>query len=115
MEDWEVPVSGIRDWTYTLIDLFGLENITAFRNRAMENPLNEREAMMLAYEGEVLSNHGAVTKRVTAWRSTITVAQRHAPPVHPLDSEQHLLSILNDTPYPSRCPRGRADPRYWRL
>ncbi|SJL13953.1 uncharacterized protein ARMOST_17404 [Armillaria ostoyae] len=28
MEDWEVPVSEIRDWTYTLIDLFGYGNST---------------------------------------------------------------------------------------
>ncbi|SJL13969.1 uncharacterized protein ARMOST_17421 [Armillaria ostoyae] len=54
MEDWEVPVSEIRDYTYKLIDLFGFEYVTAFRNRAIETPLNEREAMMLAYEGEVL-------------------------------------------------------------
>ncbi|SJL13986.1 uncharacterized protein ARMOST_17438 [Armillaria ostoyae] len=99
MEDWEVPVSEIRDYTYKLIDLFGFENVTAFRNRAMENPLNEREAMMLAYEGEVLNNHVAVTERVAAWKSEISVVQSHAPPVHPFDSEQRLLAILNNTPY----------------
>ncbi|SJL13959.1 uncharacterized protein ARMOST_17411 [Armillaria ostoyae] len=100
MEDWEVPVSEIRDWTYTLasttIDLPGLGNVTAFRNRAMKIPLNERELMMLAYEGEVLMT---VTERVTAWRSAITVARSHAPPVHPFDSEQRLLAILNNMPY----------------
>ncbi|PBK62453.1 hypothetical protein ARMSODRAFT_964143 [Armillaria solidipes] len=132
MEGWEVPVSEIRDYTYKLvstvaimegspliatsqIDLFGFGNITAFRNRAMETPLNEREAMMLAYEGEVLvsesnslqnwrahweqNNRVAVTERVAAWKSEISVVQSHAPPVHPFDSEQRLLAILNNSPY----------------
>ncbi|PBK90495.1 hypothetical protein ARMGADRAFT_1032502 [Armillaria gallica] len=108
MEGWGVPVSEIRDWAYTLIDIFGfLGSITAIRNRAMETLLNEREAMMLAYEGEVLNwrayweqnNHVAVTKLVTAWRSAITVAQRHVPPVHPFNSGQCLLVILNNMPY----------------
>ncbi|KAK0209514.1 hypothetical protein IW262DRAFT_1302230 [Armillaria fumosa] len=54
LEDWEVPVSEIRDWTYTLIDLFGIENVGAFRVRAMGYPMYERDAMKLAYEGELL-------------------------------------------------------------
>ncbi|PBK62451.1 hypothetical protein ARMSODRAFT_605595 [Armillaria solidipes] len=80
MEDWEVPVSEIRDYTYTLvsttvfskrspliatlqIDLFGFEDVTAFRDKAMETPMNERDAMMLAYEGEVLvSGSNSITE-----------------------------------------------------
>ncbi|KAK0433271.1 hypothetical protein EV421DRAFT_1741718 [Armillaria borealis] len=42
MEDWEVPVSEICNWTYTLIDLFGYGNVMSFRDKAMESPLNER-------------------------------------------------------------------------
>ncbi|KAK0221166.1 hypothetical protein EDD85DRAFT_1028387 [Armillaria nabsnona] len=99
MEDWEVPVSEIRDWTYTLIDVFGFENVRMLRERALENSLDQRGAMMLAYEGEVLNNHVAVADRVTAWRNTVTVARSHAPPVHLFDSEQRLLAILNDRPY----------------
>ncbi|KAK0221097.1 hypothetical protein EDD85DRAFT_983313 [Armillaria nabsnona] len=123
MEDWEVPVSEIRDWTYTLgspliatsqIDLFGFGNVTAFRSRAMENPLSQREAMMLAYEGEVLNwrahwgqnNHVAVTEHVTAWRSAITVAQSHVSPVHPFDSQKRLLAILNRLYVPHKAPDG---------
>ncbi|PBK90424.1 hypothetical protein ARMGADRAFT_1166856 [Armillaria gallica] len=79
------------------IDLFGLENVTASRNRTIETPLNERDAMMLAYEGK--NNHVAVTESVTAWRSAVTVTGSHAPPVHPFHSEQRLLAIPNDRPY----------------
>ncbi len=132
MEDWEVPVFEIRDWTYTLvsttvyskgspliatsqIDIFGFDDVRMLRERALETSLDHRGAMMLAYEGEVLvseskcimnwrahweqNNHVAVTERVTAWRSTVTVAGNHAPPVHPFDSEQCLLAILTDRPY----------------
>ncbi len=128
MEDWEAPVSEIRDWTYTLvsttaysngsppiarsqIDAFGFENVRMLRMRALENSLDQRGAMMLAYEGKVLvselnwrahweqNNHVAVTERVTVWRNTVTVARSHAPPVHLFDSEQRLLAILNDRPY----------------
>ncbi|PBK62477.1 hypothetical protein ARMSODRAFT_980741 [Armillaria solidipes] len=96
MEDREVPVSEIRDWTYKLL-----------RERALETSLDQSDAMLLAYEGEVLNwrphweqnNHVAVTDRVTAWRSTIAVAQSHTLPVHPFDSEQPLLAILNNRPY----------------
>ncbi len=84
------------------------------RERALETSLNGRDAMLLVYEGEVLvsalnsiiwrvhweqNNHVAVTERVTAWRSEISVAQNYAPPVHPFDSEQRLLVIPNDRPY----------------
>ncbi len=66
-EDREVPVSGIRKWTYILvneiaytkgspliatsqIDIFGFGNVAA----AMEVPLNERDVLLFACEGEVL-------------------------------------------------------------
>ncbi len=45
------------------------------------------------------NNHVVVTEHVTAWRSEISVAHSHAPPVPPFDSEQCLLAILNDRPY----------------
>ncbi|KAK0468877.1 hypothetical protein IW261DRAFT_1013936 [Armillaria novae-zelandiae] len=90
-EDWKVPVSEIRDRTHTLIDLFGIGNVRAFRHSAMGY---ERDAMIIAYKGEILIKHVAVTERVTAWRSQIPVARSHAQPVHPC-----LLAVLDDTPY----------------
>ncbi len=71
MEDCEVPVSEIRSWTYTLvsaiaytkgspliatsqIEIFGFETVVAFRDKAMESPLDERCVLLLACEGEVL-------------------------------------------------------------
>ncbi len=71
MEDWEVPVSEIRDWIYTLVsttvysrgspliatsqvDIFGFDNVRMLRERALETSPDHRGAMMLAYEGEVL-------------------------------------------------------------
>ncbi len=80
MEDWEVPVSEIRSWTYTLactiaytkgspliatsqIGLFGYRNVMSFRDKAMENPLNKRAVLLLACEGEVLvSTSNSITK-----------------------------------------------------
>ncbi len=63
MEDCEVPVSGIRSWTYTLvsaiaytkrspliatseIEALGFEKVVAFRDRAMESPLNKGDAVV---------------------------------------------------------------------
>ncbi|KAK0468888.1 hypothetical protein IW261DRAFT_1426082 [Armillaria novae-zelandiae] len=121
-EDWEVPVSETRVWTYTLgspliatsqINLFGVGNVAAWRKRVMGYPMYERDAMMLAYEGEVLNwrahwkqrDHVAVTERVTTWRSQILVIQGHALPVHPFESEQRFLASLNNPPYtPSDGP-----------
>ncbi|PBK62468.1 hypothetical protein ARMSODRAFT_980734 [Armillaria solidipes] len=104
-EDWEVPASEIREWTYTLIDLFGYENVLYFRDKAMESPLNERAVMLLACEGEVLRNHTAVCDRVTAWRNNVTVVPSHAPPIHPFDSHRRVFSFLNDEPYnPGEAP-----------
>ncbi len=80
MEGWEVPVSEIRSWTYTLactiaymkgspliatsqIGLFGYRNVMYFRDKAMENPLNKRAVLLLACEGEVLvSTSNRITK-----------------------------------------------------
>ncbi len=80
MEDWEVPVSEIRSWTYTLVSaiaymkgspliatsqirVFGFEAVVAFRNRVIENPLDKRGALLLACEGEVLvSASNSITK-----------------------------------------------------
>ncbi len=80
MEDWEVPVSEICSWTYTLactiaymkgssliatlqIGLFGYRNVMYFRDKAMENPLNKRAVLLLACEGEVLvSTSNRITK-----------------------------------------------------
>ncbi|KAK0221141.1 hypothetical protein EDD85DRAFT_1028373 [Armillaria nabsnona] len=105
MEDWKVPVSEIRSWTYTLIEVFGFETVVAFRNRAIESPLEERGALLLACEGEVLRNHAAVSDRVTAWRNKITVVPSHVPPVHPFDEHRRVFSFLNDEPYtPGKAP-----------
>ncbi|KAK0433239.1 hypothetical protein EV421DRAFT_1910235 [Armillaria borealis] len=95
----EVPVSEIRDWTYTLINLFGYGNVMSFRDKAMENPLNERAVLLLACEGEVLRNHAAVSDRVTAWRNNVAVVPSHAPPIHPFDLQRRVFSFLNDEPY----------------
>ncbi|PBK90528.1 hypothetical protein ARMGADRAFT_299518 [Armillaria gallica] len=71
MEDWEVPVSEIRSWTYTLgsmitymkgspliatsqIEVFGFENVRMLRERTLESTLDERGVLLLACEGEVL-------------------------------------------------------------
>ncbi len=71
MEDWEVPVSKIRSWTYTLgsmityvkgspliatsqIEVFGFENVQMLRERTLESTLDERGVLLLACEGEVL-------------------------------------------------------------
>ncbi len=65
MEDWEVPVSEIRDWTYTLvsttvylkelpliatmqIDIFSFDNVQMLRERTLETSLDHRGVMMLA-------------------------------------------------------------------
>ncbi|KAK0435559.1 hypothetical protein EV421DRAFT_2022507 [Armillaria borealis] len=107
MEDWEVPVSEIRSWTYTLIEVFGFETVVAFRNRAIESPLDERGALLLACEGEVLRqrNHAAVSDRVTAWRNNVAVVLSHAPPIHPFDSHRRVFSFLYDEPYtPGEAP-----------
>ncbi|KAK0209685.1 hypothetical protein IW262DRAFT_1302140 [Armillaria fumosa] len=56
LEDWEVLESKIRDWIYILIDLFGIENVGAFMVREMRDPMYERDAMRLAYGGEVLAS-----------------------------------------------------------
>ncbi|KAK0435117.1 uncharacterized protein EV420DRAFT_1653414 [Desarmillaria tabescens] len=92
MEDWEAPMSDIRDWTYILIGVFGFENVKALRERALETPLNERDAMLLACEGEVL-------------RSNIPIVPSHELPIHPFDTHRHLLSILNGMDYvPGEVP-----------
>ncbi|KAG7441047.1 uncharacterized protein BT62DRAFT_556025 [Guyanagaster necrorhizus] len=40
-----------------------------------------------------------------AWRSNIDVVPSHAPPMHPFDSDQRRLSILNDGSYvPGEAP-----------
>ncbi|SJL13956.1 uncharacterized protein ARMOST_17408 [Armillaria ostoyae] len=94
MEDWEVPVFEIRDYTYKLIDTMGIENVRMLRERALETSLNGRDEMLRVYKGEVLNNHVAVTKRVTAWRSEISVAQSHALSVHPANSTMRRPSIV---------------------
>ncbi|KAK0196254.1 hypothetical protein F5146DRAFT_1133750 [Armillaria mellea] len=86
LQDWEVPGSEVWDYTYKL-------------GEGLETSLDHGEAMMLVYHGEVLSEHLAIHEQVTAWRSQISVAHSHAPPVHPFDSECRLLAILNDAPY----------------
>ncbi|KAK0481158.1 hypothetical protein EDD18DRAFT_1359920 [Armillaria luteobubalina] len=98
-EDGDVAESEIRDWIYILIDLFGIEDVGDFTVRAMGDPMYERDAMILAYGGEVLRDHVVVTKRVTAWRNSIPVVQSHGPPVHPFDSEQRSLAIPDGTLY----------------
>ncbi|KAK0433246.1 hypothetical protein EV421DRAFT_1741695 [Armillaria borealis] len=104
-EDWEVPVSEIREWTYTLIELFGYGSALSFRDKAMESPLNERAVMLLACEGEVLRNYAAVSDRVTAWRNNVTVVPSHAPSIHPFDSHRRVFSFLNSEPYtPGEAP-----------
>ncbi|KAK0461495.1 hypothetical protein IW261DRAFT_1428532 [Armillaria novae-zelandiae] len=75
--------------------------------KALETPLDHRRAMLLVYQGEVLNwrahweqrYHVAVTRRVTAWRSSVPVVQSHLPPVHPFDWEQRLLAILDNRQY----------------
>ncbi|PBK62487.1 hypothetical protein ARMSODRAFT_1024898 [Armillaria solidipes] len=99
MEDWEVPVSEICSWTYTLIKVFGFETVVAFRDRATERPLNKRGALLLACERDVLRNHAAVNDRVTAWRNNVSVVPNHTPPIHPFDSHRRVFSFLNDEPY----------------
>ncbi len=144
MEDWEVPVSKIRDWTYALvsttvyskgspliatsqIDVFSSGNVTAFRNRVMETLWNEREAMMLAYEGEVLVNElNSMTElesllgaeqSCSGHRTRNSLEECHYCHTEPCatcaplrlramlarDPEQHAI-------YPSRRPRRRSDP-----
>ncbi|KAK0221101.1 hypothetical protein EDD85DRAFT_941532 [Armillaria nabsnona] len=98
MEDWKVPVSEIRPWTYTLIEDFGFETVVAFRNRAIKSPLEERGALLLACEGEILrSGYGLEEQNY--------VVPSHAPPVHPFDSHRRVFSFLNDGPYtPGKAP-----------
>ncbi|PBK90502.1 hypothetical protein ARMGADRAFT_1082752 [Armillaria gallica] len=99
MDDWEVPVSEVHNWTYTLINLIDFANVTMFRDRAMEAPLNERDILLLACEGEVLRNHAAVSDHVTTWRDNVAVEPIRAPPIHPFDSHRRVFSFLNDEPY----------------
>ncbi|KAK0196273.1 hypothetical protein F5146DRAFT_321573 [Armillaria mellea] len=106
MDDWELPVSRIRSWTYTLIEVFGFDMVVAFRNRALEGPLDERGMAHLACEGEVLEHHTAVSDRIMAWRGDIeaTVPSR-GPPIYLFDSHRRVFSFFNDEPYtPGEAP-----------
>ncbi|KAK0196275.1 hypothetical protein F5146DRAFT_1133770 [Armillaria mellea] len=103
MDNWELPMSEICLWTYTLIQAFGFDMVVTFRNRALEGPLDERGMARLAYEGE--KHHVAVSDRVMAWRESITVVPNHTPPIHPFDSHRRVFSFFNDEPYtPGEAP-----------
>ncbi|KAK0196299.1 hypothetical protein F5146DRAFT_1176661 [Armillaria mellea] len=93
MYDWELPVSEIRSWTYTLIQVFGFDTVVAFRNRALEGPLDEKG---MAASG---------LDRVIAWRGNIEAIPSHAPPIHPYDSHCRVFSFFNDEPHtPGEAP-----------
>ncbi|KAK0468872.1 hypothetical protein IW261DRAFT_1517283 [Armillaria novae-zelandiae] len=120
MDDWEVPVSEIRSWTYTLvgtiaytkdlplivalqIDVLGFDTVVAFRNKALEGSLDERGVQLLVHWGQ--ENHAAVTNRVRAWRNNIAVIPSHLPPIHPFDAHRRVFSFFNDEPYtPGEAP-----------
>ncbi|KAK0196247.1 hypothetical protein F5146DRAFT_1133744 [Armillaria mellea] len=105
MEDWEVPVSEIRSWTYTLIEVFGFDTMIAFHERALEGPLDEEGMAHLACEGEVLEHHAAVSDHVMAWRDNVAAVASHTPPIHPFDSHHHVFSFFKDEPYtPGEAP-----------
>ncbi len=71
MEDWEVPISEVREWTYTLvstiaymkgsslitrsqIEAFGYEDVRMLKERALKSPSDERGVLFLACEREIL-------------------------------------------------------------
>ncbi|KAK0196256.1 hypothetical protein F5146DRAFT_1176549 [Armillaria mellea] len=98
-ENWEVPGFEIWDYTYKLIDEIGFDNVRMMGGRELETSQDHRGAMVLVFQGEVLSEHLAIHERVTAWRGQISVAHSHTPPVHTFDSERPLLAkILPDVP-----------------
>ncbi|KAK0446947.1 uncharacterized protein EV420DRAFT_1647841 [Desarmillaria tabescens] len=97
LEEWEVTVSDIRDWTYMLKNVLGFRKVLTLEERALETLLNEKDVLLLA---EFLRNHSTVTDRVTVWRRNIAVVSpNHSPPKHPFDSHQCLLLILDARPY----------------
>ncbi|KAG7441192.1 uncharacterized protein BT62DRAFT_1012004 [Guyanagaster necrorhizus] len=82
----------------------------------METPLNERDKILFACEGEILDNHLGVVEQVTAWRNEIDTLTSDTPPIHPFDVHRHTLSISNDNPYvPDEAPDDAPilDPNVW--
>ncbi|KAK0209506.1 hypothetical protein IW262DRAFT_1302222 [Armillaria fumosa] len=71
MEDWEVPVSEIRDYTYKLIDAMGFENVRMLTERTLGTSLDA------GCSAPCLRRRGF--ERVTTRRSQIPVAQSYAP------------------------------------
>ncbi|KAK0460766.1 hypothetical protein IW261DRAFT_1614539 [Armillaria novae-zelandiae] len=104
MEDWEVPVSEIRSWIYSLIDYWGFDTVISFRNRAMEGPLDERGVQMFACESEVLENHATVSDRVRAWRNNVAVVPSHSPPIHSFDAHRRVFSFFDEPYTPGEAP-----------
>ncbi|KAK0209504.1 hypothetical protein IW262DRAFT_1468758 [Armillaria fumosa] len=105
MDDWEVPVSEIRSWIYSLIEYWGFDTVVRFRNRALEGPLHERSVQLFACEREVLENHAAANDHIRAWRNNVVVVPSYSPPIHPFDAHRHVFAFFNDEPYtPGEAP-----------
>ncbi|KAK0209498.1 hypothetical protein IW262DRAFT_1498330 [Armillaria fumosa] len=105
MDDWELPASEIRSWTYTLMEHYGFEGVKALTNRALEGRLDGGVVQLLACQGEVLDNHAAVCDRVRAWRNNIDVVPSYSQPIHPFDAHRRVFSFFNDEPYtPGEAP-----------
>ncbi|KAK0481130.1 hypothetical protein EDD18DRAFT_1113123 [Armillaria luteobubalina] len=105
MDDWELPVSEIRSWTYVLMEHYGFDGVKALINKALEGRLDEGTVELLACQGEILENHAAVSDRIRAWRSDIPVVPSHWPPIHPFDAHRRVFSFFNDEYYiPGEAP-----------
>ncbi|KAK0481139.1 hypothetical protein EDD18DRAFT_1113134 [Armillaria luteobubalina] len=105
MEDWELPVSEIRSWIYSLIEYWGFDTVVAFRNRVMEEPSDEGGGQLLACEREVLENHAAVSDHIRSWRNDVSVVPGHSPPIHPFDAHRRVFAFFDNKSYtPSEAP-----------
>ncbi|KAK0476000.1 hypothetical protein EDD18DRAFT_1366667 [Armillaria luteobubalina] len=113
MDDWEIPVSEIRSWIYSLIEYWGFDTVVAFRNRVMEGPSDEGGGQLLACERGVLENHAAVSDHIRAWRNDVSVIPGHSPPIHPFNTHRRVFAFFDDKPYtpgeaPNKVPPLRA-------